>query len=274
MTQLSQVKVAAIQMVSGTDFFQNLKDAELLIMQASNSGAKLVVLPEYFAIMGQTEKGKLALAEPHGQGQLQSFLARMAKDHQVWIVGGSHAIKSSEENRPLSRCYVFNPEGKAVAWYDKIHLFDVTVDDNTKTYRESKHSQPGNLVSCVDTPFGQLGLSICYDLRFPEQFRQMAELGMEILAVPAAFTATTGAAHWQVLLQARAIENQIYVIAAAQGGQHQNGRQTWGHSVIISPWGEILAELGTGEGVLTAELDLKYLQKIRREFPVLTHRRL
>jgi deaminated glutathione amidase len=270
----NKVKVAAVQMVSGTDFSANLAAAEHWIKAAADQGAQIVVLPEYFAIMGRKETDKLSLVEKHGEGPLQQFLGRMAKEFKLWLVGGTHGVASADPSRPYSRCYVFDPNGACVSWYDKIHLFDVKVEDATGNYRESQTAMPGDLPGYVKTPWGTAGLSVCYDLRFPELFRHMVKQDMRLLFLPAAFTAATGKVHWEVLLKARAIENQIFVVAAAQGGKHENGRETFGHSTIISPWGEILACLPEGPGIVCAELDFAQQQKIRNEFPVLDHTRL
>lgn len=266
--------VAALQMVSGPEVAANLQQASDLLAQAATAGAQLVSLPENFAHMGLEERDKLDVAETDGAGPIQEFLAQQAQQHQIWLVGGSLPLVSNDSGRVYSACLVFSPAGVRIARYDKIHLFDVDVSAQ-ETYRESNTVVPGALRSVVvDTPLGQLGLSICYDVRFPELFRRLAAEGMELLAVPSAFTARTGAAHWQVLLRARAIENQCIVIAAAQGGQHANQRETHGESMIVSPWGEVLARLEQGPGVAMAELDLDALHQLRRRFPALEHRRL
>ena len=270
----NQLTVAAVQMVSGIDFHENLVEAERLLNIASRKGAQIVVLPEYFAIMGKKETDKLKLLEKHGDGPLQDFLRRMALELKIWIIGGTHAIASEDPQRPLSRCYVFDPQGECVCWYDKIHLFDVTVQDSTKNYCESKYATPGDTPVSFDTPWGKAGLAVCYDLRFPEMFRQLVKQNIRLLFLPAAFTAQTGRAHWDILLKARAIENQIYLVASAQGGKHQNGRETYGHSIIISPWGETLDCLPEGAGVVVSTLNFDSQEKIRNEFPVLQHTRL
>lgn len=269
-----QLNVACIQMVSSTDVSQNLQVAEQLITQAKDKESDLVVLPEFFAIMGETENAKLALVEKHGKGKVQDFIKQQAKKHQLWVVGGTHAIDSGIKEKPYSRAYVYSPEGKVETWYDKIHLFDVTVDDNTRSYCESRHASPGDLVKSFQIGKFKIGIAVCYDLRFPELFRLLTQQGCNAFVVPAAFTAKTGKAHWDVLLKARAIENQAFLLASAQGGVHANGRETWGNSCIISPWGDIMAAHQTGTGIVQQLIEFKQVEKIRNEFPVLTHTRL
>ncbi len=267
-------RVSAIQMVSTTDLETNLKVAQQLIVQAVNAGSQMVLLPEYFAIMASQDKDKLQMTERHGKGKVQSFLATMAKRFQLWIIGGTHPIESVDAERPYARCYVYSPEGECVCWYDKIHLFDVNVSDNLRNYNESRHASAGDTPVIFDSPWGKIGLAVCYDLRFAELFRYFSAQGVSIIMLSAAFTVATGKYHWEVLLKARAIENLSFLVASAQGGNHKNGRQTWGHSCIISPWGKILAEQTDGEGVVTCSLDLNEQNKLRNEFPALTHRRL
>jgi deaminated glutathione amidase len=266
--------VAAIQMVTSADFELNLASAEQLILQAKQGGADLVVLPEYFAIMAKHEKDKFKVVESHQNGRLQNFLAQQSRSHQIWLVGGSHPINSDDPKRPMSRCYVYNPQGNVVCFYDKIHLFDVHVDDATQQYQESKYSQAGNQAVAFDTPWGKVGIAICYDLRFPELFRQLNQMQAKLFVIPAAFTFATGEQHWDILLKARAVENLSYVVASAQGGLHQNGRETYGHSCVISPWGKTLVELNQGEGVAIAKIDFSEQEKIRKNFPALQHRKL
>jgi predicted amidohydrolase len=266
--------VAALQMVSGPDIEVNLQAAERLIGLAAEGGARLVVLPENFALMGTRETDKLAVREVEGDGPIQAFLAAQAARRQLWLVGGTIPLAARAENKVRAACLLFDPQGRLAARYDKLHLFDVQVVDTQESYRESATIEPGDWpVVVVDTPFGRLGLAVCYDLRFPELFRALLDQGMEILALPAAFTATTGKAHWEILLRARAIENLCYVIASAQGGQHANGRETYGDSMIIDPWGVILERLSQGPGVVLARLDRHRLQTIRQQFPALQHRR-
>ncbi len=267
-------KVAAIQMTSGPNIQANLDEATKLIEQAASQGAELIVLPENFSQMPTNERERVKNAEADGEGHVQNFLATQAKKHKVWIVGGTLPIKSDEDDRAYASSLVFNSDGERVARYDKIHLFDVLIEANNETYNESATTVPGSSVVVIDTPFGRLGLSVCYDLRFPELFRSMIDEGMEICALPAAFTAFTGQSHWEPLVRARAIENQCYVIAAAQGGYHLNNRQTYGHSMVVNPWGNVLGSVGTGPGVVITEIEKSVLNITRKNFRVLHHRRL
>ena len=267
-------KLAAVQMASGPNVDANLLEAERLVRDAAAGGAGLVVLPENFAFMGQRIQDLIPLAEPDGDGRLQSFLARTAAKYGVWLVGGTVPLATRSGDRVRAACLVLDERGARVARYDKIHLFDVRVPGVDERYEESAAIEPGEATRVIDSPFGRLGIAVCYDLRFPEQFRQMLDDGMEIVAIPSAFTAITGKAHWETLVRARAIENLVYVVAAAQGGYHINGRETHGHSMIVDPWGAILAEVARGTGVICARLDADYLQSVRRNFPVLAHRRL
>jgi nitrilase len=266
--------VAALQMVSGPDIEANLQTAERLISQAAAAGAQLVVLPENFALMGIKETDKLAAQELEGDGPIQAFLASQAIHHQLWLVGGTLPLAVQAANKVRAACLLFDPQGRLAARYDKIHLFDVQVVGSQESYRESATIEPGHRPVVAATPFGRLGLAVCYDLRFPELFRALLDQDMEILALPAAFTAITGRAHWETLLRARAIENLCYVIASAQGGWHANGRETYGDSMVIDPWGVILERLASGPGVVLACLDRHRLQTVRQQFPALSHRRL
>jgi len=266
--------VAAIQMASGPNVGANLSEAEKLIALAVDAGAKLVVLPENFAMMAMREKDRIDVAEQPGKGQIQDFLSRQASGRRIWIVGGTVPLVSNHPGRVRAVCQVYNDRGEIVSRYDKIHLFDVDIEQTGENYNESETTEPGDDIVVSNTPFGRLGLAVCYDLRFPELFRSMLDAGMQILAVPSAFTAITGSAHWDVLVRARAIENQCYVIAAAQGGYHINGRETYGHSMIVDPWGNILDELASGSGFVDADIDLGYVQRLRRSFPAVEHRRL
>ena len=267
-------KVAAIQMASGPNVNANLLEAERLLQLAASNGAKLVVLPENFAIMGMREQDKVSIREPAGSGPLQEFLAEQARKNQIWIVGGTLPLSSDDAQRIRAACLLFNDKGEQVVRYDKIHLFDVRITESDEHYNESETIEAGNQIVVVDTPFGRLGMAVCYDLRFPGLFRQMSEQGAEIFVLPAAFTAITGRAHWETLVRARAIENLSYVIASAQGGYHANGRETYGHSMIVDPWGIVLDQLPRGSGVVSAEIDRQHLHELRRSFPVLEHRRL
>lgn len=273
---MSEALIAAIQMNSGSEVAANLAAAGRLLADARAQGAQLAVLPENFALMGARETDKLAVAESEGHGAIQDFLAETAQRLGLWLVGGTVPLKTREPSRVAAACLVFDPRGARVARYDKIHLFDVEVPDSSgEVYRESASIAPGEVKTVVvDTPLGKLGLSVCYDLRFPELYRKLAAHGAELLAVPSAFTERTGAAHWDVLLRARAVENQCYVCAPGQWGAHPGGRRTFGHSMVIDPWGRVLAQLEAGEGVVVAPVPRAVLEKLRRGFPVLTHRRL
>ena len=265
--------VAAIQMNSGADVAANLAAAGALLAQAASSGAVLAVLPENFAFMGARDTDKLAHAESPGGGVIQDFLRESAQRLKLWIVGGTIPLRvPDEQEKVFAASLVFNGSGEAVARYDKIHLFDVNV--GTERYRESAtiaHGEPRAVV--VDTPAGRLGLTVCYDLRFPELFRALAAQGAQIVSVPSAFTQRTGEAHWEILLRARAIENQCYVIAPGQVGTHPGGRATYGHSLIAGPWGEVLAQRESEAGVVIAPLATARLAELRQTFPVLTHKR-
>ncbi len=264
---------AVIQMTSGVDVQQNLRTAYALLRQAAQQGAVLAALPENFALMGTSDQDKFAIAEHDGDGPMQSWLANTARELGIWIVAGTLPIKLPNEARVAAACLVVNAQGQRVARYDKKHLFDVEVDDATGSYRESATIAPGEKVVLVDTPIGRLGLAICYDVRFPELFRQLSAGGAEVFVLPSAFTVPTGRAHWDVLLRARAIENLCYLLAPAQTGLHANGRQTYGHSMIIDSWGEVLACQITEVGCVAAELNLQKQAELRQRFPVLTHRR-
>lgn len=266
-------KCAAIQMASGPSVKANLMEADKLIAEASKAGAKLVALPENFALMGNKETDKLDVKELDSKGPIQDFLASAAKKYNVWIVGGTMPIAGNDQKRIRAACHVYDNRGERIARYDKIHLFDVNIPGSGDVYRESDSIEAGKEALIVDTPFGRLGVAVCYDLRFPELFRGMSQKGVDILVIPAAFTAETGAAHWEVLLRARAIENLCYVIAPNQGGFHLNGRKTFGHSMIVDPWGMVLDCYKTGGGFVIADIDLDHLEKVRTAFPVLKHRR-
>jgi len=264
------MKIAAVQMISGPEVAPNLVTAARLIAEAASAGAKLVVLPEYFPLIDATDEARLAAREPFGNGPLQDFLADAAARHGIWLVGGSIPLAAAEPNKLLNTCLVFDASGRQVARYDKIHLF--AFNKGEESYDEAKAIAAGSSVVSVETPFGRLGLAICYDLRFPELFRAMGRV--DLLALPAAFTETTGRAHWRVLLRARAIENQCYLVAAAQGGRHPTGRVTHGNSLIVDPWGEVIADMDKGEGVVSAELDRARVAEIRTNLPALEHRRI
>ncbi|MDQ7050051.1 MAG: carbon-nitrogen hydrolase family protein [Enterobacterales bacterium] len=267
-------KLAVIQMVSSAQFQDNLDTAKSLIIEASNNGADMVVLPEYFAFMGFKEKDKLVYQEVHLTGPVQELLCQLAIKYKLWIVAGTFPIQSEDQARPFGRCYVFNDLGKVVTWYDKIHLFDVQVDDAQGSYCESRFTKAGSERVYFDSPWGKIGLAVCYDLRFPELFRQLEADGCTLFIMPAAFTYQTGQLHWDSLIKARAIENLCYFAASAQGGLHQNGRETWGHSCIVSPWGKDLAQAQQGESIAYASIDSHAQAQLRKEFPVLQHKKL
>jgi nitrilase len=266
---LEWVKVAAVQMVSSPDTVQNMASAQQQIAKAAGQGATLVVLPEYWAIMGMKEEDKLAHAESSEGGPLQDFMSQMARQYKIWLIGGTLPL-AALPGKVFNTTLVYDPEGRCVGRYDKIHLFGF--NKGNESYDESRTIVPGTQVASIALPFGQVGLSVCYDLRFPELYRAMGHC--TLLVVPAAFTYTTGKAHWEILLRARAIENQCYVLAAAQGGVHMNGRRTWGHSMIIDPWGAIVACLPEGEGVAVADIGLNLMHQVREDLPALKHRRL
>lgn len=262
------MKVAAIQMISSADMTHNIARAAQLLQDAKQRGAELILMPEYWPLMGMQDTDKIAAAEANGTGKMQSFMAEQAKQLGVWLIGGTVPLVSDEPDKVLNTTLVFDPSGRQIARYDKIHLFGFTKGD--ESYQESKTITPGKQVVSFEAGFGRVGLSVCYDLRFPEMYRAMGSCAL--IVVPAAFTYTTGQAHWEILLRARAIENQCYVLASAQGGVHQNGRRTWGHSMLIDPWGKIIEVLPEGEGVIAGEIDLHALDVIRTSLPALKHR--
>jgi len=262
-------RIAAIQMSSGTDVARNLRDAGKLIQQAADEDARLLVLPENFALMPHEDTDKLAIQEKLGEGRIQQFLSETAQKHQVWIVGGTLPLESTDPKRPFNASIVYDDKGKQVGCYRKIHLFDAEVTPGIETYSESKTTLHGNEVVVIETPFGRLGLGVCYDVRFPELFRSMMSQGVEIIALPTAFTYTTGKAHWEVLTRARAIENFCYFVGACQTGEHENGRRTYGHSIIISPWGTVMECLLDDPGVICGDISLTEVEKTRKAFAAL-----
>ena len=272
-------KIAAVQMASGTNISANLIEVSRQISNAVTAGAKLVVLPESFAIMGLQDSDQVKIAEDEGIGPIQKFLSEQAQKNKIWIIAGTVPINLESDNAEYEKkiyaaCLVYNEKGEKVSRYDKVHLFDVHLEQTNETYKESETLQAGNKAVVVETPFGKIGLSICFDLRFPELFRQLVLLGAEIIVVPAAFTASTGKAHWEVLLRARAIENLCYVVASAQGGYHVNGRETYGDSMIVDPWGVVLDRLPQGSGYVIADIDIEDINSIRKNFPVLKNRKI
>lgn len=261
-------QVAALQMVSTPDVARNLAEARRLIAEAAGEGAQLVLLPEYFCFMGHRDTDKLALAEPYQDGPIQRFLADAARRHGVWVIGGTLPLKAPEPDRVLNTTLVFDPSGNEAARYDKIHLFNFEKGD--ESFDEARTIRAGDTVVAFEAPFGRVGLSVCYDLRFPELYRRMGNC--TLIVVPSAFTYTTGRAHWETLLRARAVENQCYVLAAAQGGKHENGRRTWGHSMLIDPWGEIVAVRDVGASVVLGAIDPQRIADVRQSLPAWRHR--
>ncbi|MCA8431598.1 MULTISPECIES: carbon-nitrogen hydrolase family protein [Burkholderia] len=261
-------RVAALQMVSTPDVTRNLAEAGRLIAEAAGEGAQLVLLPEYFCFMGHRDTDKLALAEPYRDGPIQRFLADAARRHGIWVIGGTLPLKAPEPDHVLNTTLVFDPSGSEAARYDKIHLFNFEKGD--ESFDEARTIRAGDTVVAFDAPFGRVGLSVCYDLRFPELYRRMGDCAL--IVVPSAFTYTTGRAHWETLLRARAVENQCYVLAAAQGGKHENGRRTWGHSMLIDPWGEIVAVSDVGASVVPGTIDPQRIAEVRQSLPAWRHR--
>ncbi|MEP6548846.1 MAG: carbon-nitrogen hydrolase family protein [Gammaproteobacteria bacterium] len=266
--------VAAIQMTSSHIVADNLAAAAVLLRQAKDAGADIACLPENFSFIGLRDADKLQVAEADGEGVVQSFLSDTARQLKMWILGGTIVIRGDTERRVANSSLLIDAAGKRVARYDKIHLFDVTIPGREEQYRESTHVMPGRDLVIADTPVGRLGLSVCYDMRFPELYRELVLQGAEWLAMPAAFTVPTGRAHWETLLRARAIENLCYVVAPAQSGAHTSGRETYGDSLIVDYWGQVLARLAKGSGVITAAIDLAREAETRARFPALDNRQL
>lgn len=263
--------VSVLQMNSGATWAENKAKVEALFAQLPAARPQLVLLPEAFSCFGAGEANIRQHAEPLGQGPVQEYLSALAKQHNVWVLAGTLPILSG--TRYAAASLLFNAQGAQCARYDKLHLFDAAVADNTRQYRESRYTQPGSQVRVVDTPFGRLGMAICYDVRFPELFRQLRAEGAELISLPSAFTKVTGKAHWDILIRARAIENQVYMLAPNQWGEHADGRETWGHSMIVDPWGVVVAQQSSGEGIASATLDMKALEAVRANMPVLAHNR-
>ena len=272
----NDMRVAAIQMNSGPDVPANLELTGRLLAEAAADGCKLAVLPENFALMPARGRDKAKAAEQEGDGPIQAFLCQAAAEHGLWLIAGSMPLVSPEivNERVYGACPVYDAEGVQRAIYRKIHLFDVDLVEKQESYRESDSMFPGEDVVAVDTPIGRVGLTICYDLRFPEMFRQLVDDGATVFTVPAAFTVTTGTAHWHTLQRARAIENLAYVIAPGQYGVHPDNRSTYGHSLICDPWGRVLAEQADGNCVVAADIDPELPSRLRSEFPALSNRRL
>ncbi|TXD62362.1 carbon-nitrogen hydrolase family protein [Ralstonia sp. TCR112] len=264
-------RVAAIQTVTAIDVDANLARADALLAEAAAQGAQLALLPEYFCMMGRKDSDKVAIRESDEDGPIQTFLADAARRHKLWLIGGTLPMWCEDEQRVRNTSLAFNPAGLRVARYDKIHLFNFVRGE--EHYDEARTIEPGATPVAFDAPCGRVGMSVCYDLRFPELYRALAAQGnLNLILMPAAFTYVTGAAHWEILLRARAIENQCYVLAAAQGGRHENGRRTWGHSMLVDPWGEIIASVPEGEGVAIGDMDPARIAQVRRDLPALKHR--
>jgi predicted amidohydrolase len=266
----NSVSIAAVQMISGPEVAPNLEEAARLVAVAVARGARLVALPEYFPLIGARDAARLAAREVDGAGPIQDFLAATARRHGIWLVGGSIPLVAEDPTKLRNACLVYDDAGRRVARYDKIHLFGFR--HGQENYQEAETIEPGSTPVAFDSPWGQIGLGICYDLRFPELFRAMAPV--DLLVLPAAFTETTGRAHWELLLRARAVENQCYVLASAQGGRHPTGRMTHGNSMVIDPWGEVLARLDKGSGVVSADLNRARTGDVRSRLPALDHRLL
>ncbi|GHT95687.1 hydrolase [Betaproteobacteria bacterium] len=263
-------RLAGVQMISGATVDANLAAAEILLAQAADAGAQMVSLPEYFPIIGGSDAEVAAISETFGNGPIQEWLQEMASRYEFWLFGGSIPLTAAKAGRVYNSTLVINPKGEVVARYDKLHLF--AFDNGREHYDEAESIMQGKAPVAVDTPYGRIGLSICYDLRFPELYRSLGD--PDLILVPAAFTDTTGRAHWEILLRARAIENQCYLLAAAQGGKHPGGRRTHGNSMIIDPWGEIIDRKGSGNGLVIADLDHKRIRQVRTQLPALSHRKL
>jgi deaminated glutathione amidase len=273
MNRLDRFHVAAVQMTSGTSVVRNLAEAKRLTESAVSAGAALVVLPENFSFMGARDAERVAVAETDGDGPAQDFAKALAREHGIWLVAGTIPIRC-DDGRVSSRSLLVGPDGAVADSYDKIHLFDVDLPASEgESYRESATTRAGDRVVSRTTDLGRIGMSVCYDIRFPALFTRLAAIGMDLLVVPAAFTVPTGRVHWQPLLKARAIESLTYVVASGQWGEHPGGRLTYGHSMIVGPWGDILAECADGAGIACAEVDMIELHRLRRQFPVLSHRR-
>ena len=273
---LHGMKIAALQMVATPNVDRNLAAAAELVAQAAAQGARLAALPEYFCLMGRRDDDKLAIAEADGHGPIQDALAAMAREHGLWLVGGTLPIQGTQPGRVRNACCVWSPDGQRVTRYDKIHLF--SFDNGKERYDEARVLEPGDTPTTFDAKLDgvglRVGLSICYDLRFPELFRAMMQPACDLIVVPAAFTYTTGRDHWELLLRARAVENQCYVLASAQGGEHENGRRTWGRSMVIDPWGEVLSVVEEGPGIAIADFAQTRRDAVRMQLPALAHRKL
>lgn len=273
MTKYKQAKVAAVQITTGPDVEQNLSEIEKQVIQAAANGANIVAIPEVFACYDSQKYLALGQQEMSALGNLRSRMSRWAKENKVYLIGGTIPVLEPKASKVYPRCYFYNDQGDEQGYYDKIHLFDVDIDDAQGRYRESDMFLSGDEIKVFPTPYGNVGLTICYDLRFPYLYDRLRKAGADIISVVAAFTETTGKAHWQPLLQARAIEQQCYILASNQWGQHDDKRRTFGHSMVISPWGEVLDQLSQGQGVVCADIDTAEVDRIRREMPIANHQR-
>lgn len=274
MNQSTALTVALVQMNSGLSIQANLAQVDHYLSQAAEQGVQLAILPENFAAMGAAEDFRRQFAETDGNGPIQDAMARLAGSHGLWLVGGTIPLLSEVDARPAAACCIYDSAGERRGRYDKVHLFDVDVPDTDEQYRESANTAPGRQALTVPTPWGKLGVAVCYDLRFPELFGLLAADGAELIAVPAAFTRPTGRAHWELLVRARALDSLAYVAAAAQTGTHPGGRRTWGHSMVAGPWGDVLCCADELPGVHLVTLDMTQAATVRKSFPVLQHRRL
>lgn len=270
----TQAKLAAIQITTGPSVDDNLFNVELQLQKTVEQGANIVALPEVFACYDGEQYASIGRQEMRSSGPLRTKMSQWAKDHRVYLIGGTIPVLEPETQKVYPRCYLYSDDGEEIGYYDKIHLFDVDIDDAQGSYRESDRFIAGNQIKVFPTRYGNVGLSICYDLRFPSLFEQLRAAGADFISVVAAFTEKTGRAHWQPLLQARAIEQQCYILASNQWGRHDDKRRTYGHSMVISPWGEVLDQLPEGEGIVCADVDMLELEKIRKEMPVIKHKRL
>ncbi len=266
-------KASVVQMTSGPDVEKNLSMAGDLIQKAARADARLVVLPEMFPVMGAEPNKKVSMGETFGDGPIQDFLKNAAIQNKIWVVGGTIPIKTHDDKRVRSACIVYDDSGKSVARYDKMHLFDVCVTRGVEEYKESATIEPGNDIAVIDTPIGRLGLCVCYDLRFPLMLQKLLNEGVEVIAVPTAFTVKTGMAHWELLARTRSIDILGYGLFSCQVGTHGSGKMTYGHSLITNPWGEIITSIDTGVGVITAEIDLQFLKEVRKNLPIIEHQR-
>ena len=271
---MKNFNISCIQIASGPNIGANLLEISKHISKSKDMGADIVVLPENFAMMAEKDNMYLDIKEKLGIGRIQDYISKEAQKNDIWIIAGTIPIKSRKKNKVYATCIVFNNNGKIVSSYSKIHLFDVNILETKEKYRESDIFTNGDSPIVVETPFCNIGLAICYDLRFPELFRKLSDMGIDIICLPAAFTSITGKAHWEYLIKSRAIENLVYVAASAQGGYHVSGRETHGNSIIVNPWGETLDTIKNGSGVIFSSIDLKSQDKLRKNFPCLDHKKV